>query len=350
MKGKRLSWAPVRAGILALAVLVGCGREQPPNPGPASEGSAPKRIAITPLSNLLDYVSKATLDSGVPELRGIAVDARDRIYAAGARGIVVLDRDGKKLNAWATSGPARCVAVGQDRCVYVGLKRKVEKYDSGGKLVKSWGKPGKAGGEFDFIASIAVSQWDVFVADAGNRCIHRFDVTGDYAGEIGKRDTSEGFLGLVVPSMYLDLAVNDKGQIVVGNPGLRRVETYSPDGRLRGHWGRPGIGPEGFCGCCNPIHLALDRGGNVVTSEKGIPRVKVHDSSGKLMAVFDKKMVGGAVGDNDAALAGRFFGDIAIDSRGRILVANPLNGKIWVFERKGKPLPEASGAAEERAK
>ena len=41
----------------------------------------------------------------------------------------------------------------------------------------------------------------------------------------------------------------------------------------------------GFGGCCNPAHIAQLPCGRIVTSEKGLLRVKVYEPDGKLYAV-----------------------------------------------------------------
>jgi hypothetical protein len=169
---------------------------------------------------------------------------------------------------------------------------------------------------------------EVFVADARNLCIQRFDREGVFAGAIGKRDNKTEFLGLIAPSPFLDFVVDKDGQVIVGNPGRLRVETYTTDGKLLGFWGEPGLAPERFCGCCNPTNLALTREGFVVTSEKGLPRVKVYDRTGKMLAYIPPRMFSEAAEGMD----------LAVDSRDRIYVAEPVKGRILVFEmRKAAP-------------
>ncbi len=50
-------------------------------------------------------------------------------------------------------------------------------------------------------------------------------------------------------------------------------------------WGLSSNGLEGFGGCCNPTDIALLPDGRVVTSEKGLPRVKVYSADGQLLSV-----------------------------------------------------------------
>ena len=313
--------------MVLLAAAAGCGREQPGDidatGNGAGETGAPY-VAAPAVETELNYVLVKTLAGGLTELRGIAIDTQDRVYLAGAEGVRVLAPEGNALKEWRTSGPARCVAVDADGNAYVGLRAKVEKYDGDGKLVASWGEEGKGRGEFGVITGISISGVNVFVADAGNRCVHRFDLTGDFIDEIGKRDPESGVPGLVCPSPYLDCTTTPDGFIYIANPGRQRVEKYQADGELVSHFGLPGTQPERFSGCCNPSNLALTPDGGIVTAEKVMPRVKVYDANGKMLAFIGSEFF-------SPKAAGL---DLAVDSAGRLYVVDPLDGKVRVFERK----------------
>jgi len=305
--------------LCAVLVLVcaGCGRQSTPAPAAEAAYPAPEQTAE-------QYAPVRKIDSGVEGLSGIALDSRDDIYAVGAHTVRVLAPDGSMLREWATSGPATCIALDGEGNVYVGQQRKVEVFDAEGKPLRAWGTPGREAGELDYVTAIAVYETNVLVADAGNRCIHRFDTTGDFIDDIGARDPAAGLPGLICPSPHLDLAVDAGGDILVTNPGLSRVERYGLDGRLLGHWGEAGGGPEQFSGCCNPTNLALRADGAVVTSEKAVPRVKVYDARGAMLAFLGPQFF-----TQEAAGL-----DVAVDSAGRLLVADPGDGGIRVFERR----------------
>ena len=63
------------------------------------------------------------------------------------------------------------------------------------------------------------------------------------------------------------------------NPGRHKIEAYTFDGELETSWGTPATTIGGFSGCCNPTHIAMLPDGSFVTSEKGLARVKVYDST-----------------------------------------------------------------------
>ena len=223
---------------------------QPPQPEPSAE------IAVKTAE---EYALIRTVDPEVKGLKGIALDAQDNLYAAGAAGVKVWSPEGKLLREWPLSEPATCIALDGEANLYVGHLARVEVFDREGKLIKSFGKEGRDGGELNCVTAIAVFPrsagtpvTDILVADAGNRCIHHFDMTGDFIADVGKPDRDAGLPGLVCPSAYLGLAVDESGTLHVTNPGLTRVERYSLDGKLLGFWGEGGNEPQQFSGCCNP--------------------------------------------------------------------------------------------------
>jgi hypothetical protein len=157
------------------------------------------------------------------------------------------------------------------------------------------------------------------VADAGQRTIWFMTKDGRLTGSLdGKRPGEEG--GFVVPSPWFHLAYG-KDELLIANPGRQRVERYK-DGSYTGSWGTAGMSMAGFCGCCNPTHFALLPGGGFVTSEKGIPRVKVLGPDGELRSV-----VAGA----DSFDQGTTGLALAAEPGGRILVLDPARGQLRAF-------------------
>jgi len=128
------------------------------------------------------------------------------------------------------------------------------------------------------------------------------------------------------------------GLLRINNPGRHRVEAYSFDGDFEGSWGKPTAAIEGFCGCCNPINLAMLPDGRVVTCEKGLPRVKVYNAVGDFDSVVagtdsfpENAKVGAGEAEAESALAGL---DAAVDSKGRIYILDLVTGGVRVMQRK----------------
>jgi sugar lactone lactonase YvrE len=248
-------------------------------------------------------------------LRGIAVDAGDRLYAAGDLGVQVFTPEGELLRHWAARLPAESIAVGRDLRVWVGELRQVEVFHAQGELAETVRDPDRLGR----VTAIALGDEDVFLADATARCVHRYDRQGRFLNDVGDRHRKGGF---DIPNGALDVAIDVRGNVHVANPGMHRVERYAAGGELLGRFGRfDGRDPQGFPGCCNPTNLAVDRTGRIFVTEKAGPRVKVYDPEGTLLAI---------VADEGFDPNAKNM-DVAVDSRGRVYVADTVRLEVLVF-------------------
>jgi len=310
------------AGILATCFFVGLGCSEEKGSGLGKDFTYDLKELRKVDPKLIKYDEAAPIEPGLKELRGLAVDAADRLYVAGDEAIAVFGKEGKREGEIKAGAPPRCLALAADGTLYVGMKDHVRVFDAKGERKASW----PSLGEKAILTSIAVGEGGVFVADAGNRVVVRYDLAGKQVGLIGKKDEARDIPGLVVPSPHLDLAVGRDGLLWVVNPGRHKLQAFTLAGDLEASWGKPSVNIEGFSGCCNPTDFAILPDGRFVTAEKGIPRVKVYSAEGKFECVvaaperFEKDVVGL---------------DLAVDSQGRILVLDPAARKVRVFVRKG---------------
>jgi hypothetical protein len=249
---------------------------------------------------------------------GITVGMDNRIYAAGENALIFFNTDGSLRKKVYLEGEATCIASDERDLLYLGMVEHVEVYDADGEQRDVWVSLGSNA----VITSIAVSPDIVYVADAGNRLVMGFSKTGRLETIIG--DKNKGAPGFIIPSPYFDVAVGPDNTLWAANTGRRQLENYAPDGTMISSWGESSIGIEGFCGCCNPSHFALLPDGSFVTSEKGIPRVKVYSPFGQ----FE-----GVVSGPDQFEAGTVGLDIAVNGRGEILILDPRKGHIRVFHK-----------------
>ncbi len=133
--------------------------------------------------------------------------------------------------------------------------------------------------------SIVQKDNEIFVADAGNRKILRYEMSGKKLSEFEGVSGAESLHGFIIPSPNFDMGVNEKNELWVVNPGMHTFQHYSPSGDLVRFWRKTSMSIEGFSGCCNPAHIAFLPNGNIVTSEKGMPRIKILDGDGKFVSV-----------------------------------------------------------------
>ncbi len=265
--------------------------------------------------------------------RGIAVDSSDKIYVSGDNAISIFDQQGNKLSEIKLSGAGRSLAIDDEGTVYVILKDHVEVYDKNGLPKESW----ETLTADAVLTSIAVQRNDIFVADAGNRIVYRYDTTGKIKNSIGRKDQARNIPGFIVSSPYFDLAVASDGLLRVVNPGRHRIEAYTFDGHLEFFWGKFSPNIEGFCGCCNPVNFAMLKNDGFVTCEKGLTRIKIYDADGLFVGVVagpDQFVEHDRLCGEKSADCTTGGLDVAVDGTGRILILDPNLGMVRIFVRK----------------
>ena len=280
---------------------------------------------------LLTYEEKSRLKAPHADAKRLSVGADDTLYLCSGNYLTAMKPGGETALEIAASEPTRCCAVAKDGTIYLALRDHVEVFDAKGQRKASWESPGKK----PWLTGIAVAENDVFVADAGNRVIARYDRSGKLVRRIGEKDKDRNIPGFIIPSPFFEVELAHDGLLRVNNPGRHRMELYTPDGDFEGSWGVTAMGITGFCGCCNPINFTLLPDGKYVTCEKGLPRVKVYGATGEFESVvagvekFSENAR--ACGPSDCTAGGL---DVAVDSQGRIHILDIVTGDIRVMQRK----------------
>ena len=214
----------------------------------------------------LPYKETARWPLALREPRAVAVKGDGRVVVVGDRVALVLDDAGEELRRIELADEPRCVAVTDD--IYVGFLNRIVVYGLDGEKQAEW----ESLGEQAYLTGLAILDGEIFASDYGQRVVWRFDAEGKMRGRIRSASKSDGF---VFPSPTFDVAAGGDGLWVI-NSGRRRVEKYSPEGKRGTMWGRSSMELDGFSGCCNPTHIAVMPDGRFVTTEKGLPRVKVY--------------------------------------------------------------------------
>jgi len=259
-------------------------------------------------------------------LRGISVGDARGVIAVGDSALKVFDPAGALVAEWSTGQEAHSVAVDAAGRVLVGELDQVEIFDRAGQRESVLRDPPRLGR----VTALAPLADGLLVADAAARCLRRYTRDGEHLADIGRDNRMQGFL---IPNGVLDFAVDERGVIHAANPGKHRVERYSAQGELLGHFGRfDGRDPAGFAGCCNPTNVTVSAGGRVFVTEKAAPRAKVYDPQGGLLAVIASEVFDPGCKNMD----------LAVDASGRVYVVDTARLAILVFE------PEPLGESDER--
>ncbi len=330
------------ATVLFLALLSGCPQRQQileQTVGAQADDVAAEAEAGHVPDELLTWEMIAEIDHGFGEVTAVAFDERGVLYVGGDQAVRKFTADGQAEWELPVGGEPTCLTVsGAILTFYVGLKDRVDVYHADGKRSLSMVPEG----ERTWVTSVAVALEDVFVADAGNRRILRYS-SGQPKGEIAGIDQERGIPALAVPSPHLDIEIAAPTpatsarlptELVVANPGRRSIQYHSlEDGALLRSWEKTGNDVEGFGGCCNPTDIALLPDGRVVTSEKGLPRVKVYSENGELLSVVVPPT------DFLQSTAGI---DLDADHHGRVAVVDPERDTVRLYDQTDTPQETAN--------
>ena len=272
-----------------------------------------------------EYARSLTLDASKfgRSLSGVSAGPGDRIFVLSDGAVKIFSPEGSPVRSWKAPEKALCIAVSRDERVYLGFAGRVEAFDTEGRREGGF-QVGDAGKQAS-VTAIKFLGKEILVGDASAKCIRRCDENGKQLGQIGFSNKVRGFM---LPNGFLDLDVAPNGMVVTADPGRHRVSLWKADGTPAGQFGKFGLAnPGDFVGCCNPVNLAVAPDGKIVVAEKVAARVKVFDAAGKLLAVigpenFDPKFT---------------HLHLAVDSRGRILAADPVRLELKGFEPSRKP-------------
>jgi hypothetical protein len=265
------------------------------------------------------YVEKLNFPVKIDLWAGITV-FDSTIIVANGKELQKFNYSGKQIFSKQLIDTATCVTVDQNQQIWIGMTSYVVMYDQDGTLVKRWNSLGDRA----IFTSIAVSGENVYVADAGNRIIHNFNKSGQSVQKIGEKDDQKGIPGFIIPSPYFDVAIDDNGLLWAANTGRHTFENYNKDGSLRTSWGVTSMKIEGFSGCCNPAHFSILDDNSFITSEKGMPRIKLYDQHGQFIGIVAPP----------AAFDGSLAPDITVDKQHRVIALDFERQQIRIFEKK----------------
>ncbi len=267
----------------------------------------------------IGYREVARIETGLTQATALAVGPEDQIVVGGDEQVLVFSPDGTPGAVIPTGDTPYALTTSPAGVLFVATKNRVGQCEFKGPILLLCTIPG----EKPRITSIAVDQESIFVADAGSRGVWRYTLAGGLCGRLGDKNADRHIPGFAVPSPFFDLLVAPDGLLRIVDPGRHRIRAFTTDGHLELSWGRSTFALEGFSGCCNPSHIALLPDGSFVTSEKGIPRVKVYDAEGNFVT---------AVVGSDGLDTEYYPCDVATDSKGRILVLDPAKQVVRIFE------------------
>jgi len=262
----------------------------------------------------------------------IAIDNHNIIYVSDYENdrIQKFDSNGKYITSWGEFGSEEGqfdyvdgIAVDNDYNVYVidSGNYRIQKFDSNGKFITSWGEPGSWQGQFRSLSGIAVdSQNAVYVADSTNNWIQKFDSNGNFITSWGEFGNGTG--QLLYPE---DIAIDSQNAIYVADSGNDRIQKFDSNGKYITSWGEYGSGEGQFIG---PAGITIDNQNTIYVADSGNDRIQNFDSNGNFITSWGESGTGeGQLIDPD---------DIAVDKKGFVYVVDGdtdnENYRIHIFK------------------
>ncbi len=274
----------------------------------------------TVADSLISYqeVKQIHLKQGRP----MAIEyAKGLLYILIDNTLQIIDKKGIVVSQYTLSETPYCLTVVDDVGIVVAFEQTLGLYGFDGKVIR---RSNVTFEEARFTALDADKE-RLYVADAAGKRVLVFDhalrFMRAFEGESGVSDQH----GFIVPSLHFDLCVNSDDELWVVNPGLHALQNYTAEGRLRGYWSKTSFTIEGFSGCCNPFHIAFLTDGRLVTSEKGLVRIKVHQPSGVFESVVAPPAVFGT---------GKRAPDITVDEANTVIALDFDGAVIRYFTPK----------------
>jgi hypothetical protein len=225
----------------------------------------------------------------------------DKIYAVLADRISIFDLQGGHQRDFTIDTDARDIRI-DDATIYLLYPTRIELRNLTGQRTGGWAT---CSDKADYCAFTTTKDY-VFITDAHHKHIVQYDKEGHLIRFIRSPD------GFIIPSYAFDIiSINDT--IYVSNSGRHQIESYTLCGKFITSFGQSGARAGAFAGCCNPVYIAVSAGGNIITSEKGNPRITSYSREGKFRTIlFDNHSLGGGTNARRMRVSGD---DILIANR-----------------------------------
>jgi DNA-binding beta-propeller fold protein YncE len=237
------------------------------------------------------------------------------------------------VDQWSFDAPAAFdnphdVATDPAGNVYVAdaFNARVQKFDASGAYLGQWGSSGTGNGQFTWAWSIATdSAGNVYVGDRARRDVQKFTSTGAFLTKWGGFGTGDGQF-----QSPEGIAVDAVGDVYVADDANHRVQKFTSSGAFITKWGTNGTGDGQFN---YPTGVAVDPAGDVYVVDSQNFRIQKFTSSGSFITKW-----GGSFGCGGGQFANAE--GITADSSGNVYVANTGCERVDKYSSAGSLLSQ----------
>lgn len=186
---------------------------------------------------------------------------------------------------------------------------RIQKFDSNGNLVTTWGSNGQGPGQFSWVNGVAVdtSTGNVYVLDPGNGRIQEFNNSGAFIRQWNQPADGWWITGIDVRN----------GRVYVVDQN-NTFEVYDLSGNF--------IFETGADDLSFPNGITADPAGNIYLADSGNNRVVKYDSAGNYVSNFSTGGVSGI--------------GIALDQTGNFYLSDQFDGTVEKFDSSGNHLTQ----------
>jgi DNA-binding beta-propeller fold protein YncE len=275
---------------------------------------------------------------------GLATDAQGNVYAVSSEegNVQKFDSTGKLIATWGSSGEGpgqlkspKSIAVDPSGNIFVADESggNVQELDSAGKFVAKWSPEGGFNEQPKAVAANPNGGFYVIVGGMEDS-VQKVDGSGKFVTKIGSPGTGKG--QFVMPK---GIGVDSAGNLYVGEPGASfswtkngktvsgkataRVQKFDTSGKCISSIGGDASG-DGNLGMMQTI--TVDGKGNIYVLEMN--DVKEFAPSGKLLIKW------GDMGQGQGSLW--MAKSIAVDPQGNVYVGDSVSHRIQKFDSSGK--------------
>lgn len=275
--------------------------------------------------------------------RDIAAAPDGTFYVADSRNnrILHFDQNGSLLHSWGEFGASDYaanimaapgafnepwgVAVAPDGSVYVAdtWNHRIQKFTAEGEFITMWGQFGAAESNMHFWGPRGVAVDDegrVFITDTGNKRVVIFDSNGNDLASFGVAGMGVGEFDEPV-----GIAVDDQGRIYIADTWNMRIQVMLPEGDSLTYPTHISWDVEGWYGDSldNKPFLAIDDQNNVYVADPLMGRVLIFDEQGNFLTAF------GAYGSSPSEIG--IVSGIEVDAQGQVWIADAGNNRLMRF-------------------